>query len=605
MAVCKFFQQGTCRFGEKCKFEHPGSNSQQNYNNYNNYSNHNNHNNNRFAALDHYSPNDRNSGYQNGRRDNQARSQEASSDKSRPPYNLDKEAIILDLGSERPQWPLSAYGPGRMAPVQLFGGPLREQSPEEMRLLHYMAAADGNAQQAIQEADTLVRNAEQQTQVALNNVDGAIDFIVKGENEHPNRLDVIIQSQEGPLGNNATASPFVQPNTTSTNAFGVSPQPSTNPFGAPAQPAMSEFNNTAAGAFGQSGAIGQKSTPFGNPQPAFGATSQLGGGGAFGQTSALGQKPNPFGPPSGLSAPGTTSGFSAFSGATNAFGQPTLPTTSNAFNQPPPPTTSNPFGGSSQAASVFGQNAQPTTTSVFGQQQNPAPLFGQAPQAATPNVFGQQPNPTGAFGQLNQAAAPTFGAPDPPKTSAFAQPSLPAPANPFGQTPGQANPFGQPLQPAPPDSSPEAHVYIKGEVPMEIVEPVTNGNADFGQNRFGVGPITDGGQQPSPYAPNSSFQHPSISSYSSKDGAGRLVTFKRNQVRYKDGEPGTVTEGGNWEKIWFPVGAPIYYQDTELPDSAYDEPTRMAYAKLRETGVFEGGAMPTVPPKREWCLWDF
>lgn len=65
------------------------------------------------------------------------------------PYSLDKTAIITDLSSERPQWILSAYGPGRNAPAQLFGGPLREQSFEEMRLMHYMALASGTPQQAV------------------------------------------------------------------------------------------------------------------------------------------------------------------------------------------------------------------------------------------------------------------------------------------------------------------------------------------------------------------------------------------------------------------------------------------------------------------------
>jgi nucleoporin NUP42 len=65
------------------------------------------------------------------------------------PYLLDKDAIITDLTTERPQWILSAYGPGRNAPEQLFGGEMREQSFEEMRLLHYVGLASGNAQQAV------------------------------------------------------------------------------------------------------------------------------------------------------------------------------------------------------------------------------------------------------------------------------------------------------------------------------------------------------------------------------------------------------------------------------------------------------------------------
>lgn len=70
----------------------------------------------------------------------------ASSSSRELPFLLDKAAIVVDLSSEKPQWPLSAYGPGRYAPAQLFGGPLREQSFEEMRLLHYMGVAVGNPQ---------------------------------------------------------------------------------------------------------------------------------------------------------------------------------------------------------------------------------------------------------------------------------------------------------------------------------------------------------------------------------------------------------------------------------------------------------------------------
>jgi hypothetical protein len=73
----------------------------------------------------------------------------AGSGGPQPPYLLDKNVIITDLHSERPQWILSAYGPGRHAPAQLFGGPVREQSFEEMRLLHYVATAEGNPQHAV------------------------------------------------------------------------------------------------------------------------------------------------------------------------------------------------------------------------------------------------------------------------------------------------------------------------------------------------------------------------------------------------------------------------------------------------------------------------
>ena len=60
-----------------------------------------------------------------------------------------EEGIEGDLRNERPKWPFSAYGPGRDAPLQLFGGFPLEQSPEEMRVLYYQAIASGNPQPAV------------------------------------------------------------------------------------------------------------------------------------------------------------------------------------------------------------------------------------------------------------------------------------------------------------------------------------------------------------------------------------------------------------------------------------------------------------------------
>lgn len=65
------------------------------------------------------------------------------------PYLLTKEGIEGDLKYERPIWLLSAYGPGRDAPKQLIEGDLLEQSPEEMRVAFYLAAAQGNVEAAV------------------------------------------------------------------------------------------------------------------------------------------------------------------------------------------------------------------------------------------------------------------------------------------------------------------------------------------------------------------------------------------------------------------------------------------------------------------------
>lgn len=100
-----------------CKFEHPNNNRQ---------------NQNPFSVLQNQrGPAGRPAG---GNNDN--------------PYHLLPDTIVKDLTEERPSWSLSAYGPGREAPEQLWGGPI-EQSYEEMRLHFELAAAQGNPQAAV------------------------------------------------------------------------------------------------------------------------------------------------------------------------------------------------------------------------------------------------------------------------------------------------------------------------------------------------------------------------------------------------------------------------------------------------------------------------
>jgi nucleoporin NUP42 len=81
--------------------------------------------------------------------------------------------------------------------------------------------------------------------------------------------------------------------------------------------------------------------------------------------------------------------------------------------------------------------------------------------------------------------------------------------------------------------------------------------------------------------------------------------FKGKPVVYKDEEPFVKNRDGTWEKVWFPDGAPPYYGATEMDDQEYREDVKGAYMHLRETGAFKDGIMPLIPPKREWCLWDF
>ncbi|KAK8038262.1 CCCH zinc finger domain-containingprotein [Apiospora phragmitis] len=164
--LCKFYQQGNCRNGANCRFEHPGASS-------NPFGGTNS---NRFGALS--------SGGGGG-----------GSSNGPNKYKITKESIRTDLADERPTWIMSAYGPGKDAPDQLFGGYPREQSFEELRL-HVQSSA--NPQQALQEVNALYQQAEQQISTTLSNVDQAIQFLVESENRHPNRNDICAQnSQQG------------------------------------------------------------------------------------------------------------------------------------------------------------------------------------------------------------------------------------------------------------------------------------------------------------------------------------------------------------------------------------------------------------------------
>jgi nucleoporin NUP42 len=168
--LCKFYQQGTCRNGGKlysiatsicqackpasilqssnmfsnrqanssiftanCRFEHPGANP-------NPFGAANN---NRFNALN-------TGGGSSGSAFGRAASTGADGTNV---YRITKDAIKIDLVDERPQWILSAYGPGRDAPEQLFGGYPREQSFEEIRL---MVATSPNPQQTVRREHHIV-----------------------------------------------------------------------------------------------------------------------------------------------------------------------------------------------------------------------------------------------------------------------------------------------------------------------------------------------------------------------------------------------------------------------------------------------------------------
>ncbi|KAM0347961.1 hypothetical protein ACHAPU_004462 [Fusarium lateritium] len=636
MTVCKFFQQGNCKFGNSCRFEHINPNNR-------------NQSSNRFGAL--------------GGGGNQNLAEK---------YNVTVDTIERDLTNELPTWILSSYAPGRDAPQQLFGGFPREQSFEELRLHYMMGKATGNEQQALNEAQELYTNAQAQVQTALRDPQGAVNFIVD-ENQHPNRQDICREgtqggpfgeflvgkrpkstiadtgSQSNPFGSNSnTSSPFGGGAPAGGNAFG---QPSTlgakpSAFGAPSfgQPSQPAQTGTTFGqpsqssAFGQPSQLGQSGPAFGQPsQPsAFGQPSQPS---AFGQPSQLGQSGPAFGQPSQPSAFGQPSALGAKPSAfgTPSFGQPSQPNTQGStFGQPSQPNAQgNAFGQTGQ----LGQNQSPFGA-PSGANNNSSP-FGAAANtnnASAANPFGapsgglantQNANPFGSNNNnQNNAGASPFGQPSQPGqgSSPFGQPSnaaAPAASHPFGSSnaapaPATNTPFGQPSQPQSNGFASQSNQQATNNPfgqPSQPSQPSQQANP-FGQpsnatpaaaNPFAAGQpqkpaaASSGG----PYPPNSSRQHPPVESYSSKGMDGRLSMFKGKSVIYQDGRPGIREFDGSWRRICFPDGPPGYSADTELPPEKYDDKCKAQWVAFAQTGNFEGGLMPELPPPRECTVWDF
>lgn len=95
---------------------------------------------------------------------------------------------------------------------------------------------------------------------------------------------------------------------------------------------------------------------------------------------------------------------------------------------------------------------------------------------------------------------------------------------------------------------------------------------------------------------------------------GKAVTYQLppadpGQPWNPDAKPVPVVRAadGSYTKIWFPDGPPPYNQDTEAADEAvYADPATLeAWKVFRQEKKFADGLMPLVPPRREWCTWDF
>lgn len=462
--------------------------------------------------------------------------------------------------------------------------------------------------------------------------------------------------------NTTSANPFSKPPTSTfgqpqgSSAFGGKPAFGQTGFG-------NNASSTAGAAFGQPSAPAFGQSAFGKP-PVASASSGFGqpafGSSGFGQSAPK----NPFAPAAasgGFGQPSTTFGQPA---QASAFGQPSQPTTTfgqnaapaSAFGQPSQPQSA--FGQPSQPTSTFGQTAQPTTSAFgqpskpgtgFGQPQQPASPFGQAPQST---AFGQTNQPGSAFGQQTQPSSSAFGKPafgqSSQSTSVFGQGSKPATG--FGTA------FGQPAQQATNGFGANNGSTAFGQQASQInATPDTGMATDTTQptrpNPFGVRQASSGATnaaQPGPQGGTGSDTlnptNPLIGRTAAplhitqtlppqpaQTGMGGKVSSYRAQRttyapvpdKFVDSEPVpqdpvlcyTRPDTRQEEKIWFPsagkdvtvtaLSNELKKFDFQAKDEDYTQEVIDQYKHLYETGKFEGGKVPLVPPKREWVAYDF
>ena len=494
---------------------------------------------------------------------------------------------------------------------------MREQSFEEMRLRYYEAVSMGIQNRHVQQAQALYNQSVRQIDIALHDLDGAVQYVLDGEKEHPNRSDVMVDKS---VGFNTTASSFARPgpafqsNTTTTTTttgfgrpFGQPPQAtqSANGFGRPPVPVGGQPAQTSsqaqASAFGRPSSLAQGGTGFGNPS--FGQPSM-----PSQHPSALNQTAGGFGQPSMPQQPSnqTAGGLGQPSGFGQrqqpAFGQPSMPQQPSAPNQ-----TAGGFG----RPSGLGQRQQPT----FGQPSMPqqSSALNQTGGFGQPSGLGRQQQP--AFGQPSALGLSPFGKPAAP--SPFSQLASQKPSG-FGQQSSTASPFGQlqqqqqqQQQPGPGPGGPGQEGFGRG--------------AAFGRptnNTFGQPPATTTSSANEPTAhpgpppvikvdsPEELNPIPLLNGQTRRDPMSqKLLSWKGQQVQYINNGPCYLhpQDRKTWVRIFFPDGPP---NDASLKDAhgkpdEYTDQIAEQYEFFLKNGAFKNYVLPSVPPKREWVSFDF
>lgn len=87
-----------------------------------------------------------------------------------------------------------------------------------------------------------------------------------------------------------------------------------------------------------------------------------------------------------------------------------------------------------------------------------------------------------------------------------------------------------------------------------------------------------------------------------------MVYLKENEEDKEGSLPCFKREDGKLERIWFPNGPPSTVKAEELPSEAEyakNKKTEARYKYTKEHGKFKNGKIPILPPKLEWCDWNF
>ncbi|KAM3957505.1 uncharacterized protein ACR2FA_008470 [Aphomia sociella] len=352
MVVCKYFQQGCCRYGQNCRFEHV------------------------YGSKYSYNANP------------PAQTSSGISDELLNQVQSDIQAALK--GS---QWILSSYSPFKEKPI--FPG-LSDLSPEEARLFIYEAKVQNNLDQAIAYMNNHFKEMRYKYEQLLQLTPAIVKVlrsIYRGEkvsspfaNTQNTGFNATGQNAAS-VFRNATQnnSVFGSTNNVGTNNTSIFGQNQNNAFGAP------NTNNTAAKSiFAQASqsVFGSNQTSFGQNQPANNfvqnptATN-------FGQNQ-------------------TANNFGQNQAANNIFGSPSQTAAAKSiFAQ----ASQDIFGGNQTVSpqNVFGNASQ----SVFGSQPTP---FGQNQSnafATQPNIFQEQkPSVFNVFEQPNTDDVGVYSAMD-------------------------------------------------------------------------------------------------------------------------------------------------------------------------------------------------